>query len=203
MITVNTIMRREKHYPYVVQKLRSKLSPFRFGTTPEEISTVRSYIMAQSCSELPPSLGAVHGLGTEPLLLYRSIPVDCLHVLDLGVIRAFTDLTVQNFTKKKLSTLPTSQCIAISNNTLRSLSRGLHLPKVSIFLHTPKQLLSGMAGLIRLQVCPFLWICVMGLNKKFQSDEDPLLQTALELDHIHGKLLGANMDLSLKHRSQQ
>lgn len=156
-----------------------------------------------SFSELPPILAAVHGLGTEPFLLYKSIAFDSLHAIDLGILRLFTETCFQHFgAKVNFTTIPTSQCIAVANSRLRLVPRGVHLSKVSLFLGKTTDQLAAITGLIRRQSCPFLWTFVLGLNTKLTPDCDPLFQAVLELNDIHCKLLGVNEDLYSMHRTE-
>lgn len=62
-------------------------------------------------------------------------------------------------------------------------------------------MLAGMTGLMRRETCTFLWVCVMGINNSVDPDDDPLLQTALELDYINGELLRTNEDVDCMHRT--
>lgn len=110
--------------------------------------------MVQSCCELPPIFGAIHGLGTEPYFLYHTIAFDSLHELDLGVVRIFPDVFYEHFSRKQHTNRPASQCISISNKRLLQMPRGAHLPKVSLFLTKKNEQLPGITGLIRRATLP-------------------------------------------------
>lgn len=186
----------------VVQKLRHTLDPHWFDRSEEELCAIRHYLMTHSGCDLPPALAAVHGLGTHPFLLYETIGFDSLHVLDSGIIRLFADKCVQHFSGKKYTTLPTSRSISLANERLNRMPRSCHLPNVDIFASKNNERQPGMTGLVRRQTCPFLWVCVLGLNSKVSPDNDPLVQAALELDFIHSELLGTNAPVQAMHCSQ-
>lgn len=201
VISIANIVKGGASNSQVVQKLRKTLSPHWFDRTDKELQHIRQYLLTQSGCEMPPALGAVHGLGTEPFFLYDSIAFDSLHAIDIGVIRLFADKCYHHFNKKQFTTLPTTQCLLLANERLRRVPRGAHLPNVTIFPAKQNDLQPGMTGLVRRQTCPFLWISLLGLNNKVDPDHDPLLQLALELDFIHAQLLGANADVQSMHRS--
>lgn len=133
MATVSSIVRCERHCQQLVQRLRCKLPSFWFSETPTDLCFVRRHLLLQSSSDLPPVSGAMYGLGTEPLNLYKSVAFDSLHVLDLGLIRSFIDPCVEHFMNKKYTSLPASQCVSLANDRLQHLPRGAHLPKACIF----------------------------------------------------------------------
>lgn len=185
----------------LLERLKAKLPSFWFNVNSIDTEEIRRYAVVHSCCEMPPVLSNFQGLVTEPFLLYESISFDILHVWDLGLMRIFTESCWMNFTKKKYTSLPITQCMHLANTRLQLLPRGAHLPRTTIFLGSETEKISGMTGLIRRLTTPFMWVCLIGLNDKIDPDCDQLVQVALELDYIHSQLLGTNKDYDDMHRS--
>lgn len=202
LLTISKIQNGGSSYSELLAALKRELPSFWFQATPLNVADIRRYLLLHSCCELPPVLAAFHGLGTEPFLLYKSVGFDTLHVLDLGVMRTFPDSCWRHFATKKWTTLPTAKCIFIANDRLRRIPRGAHLRKVALFLRSTKEKLAGITGRIRRDSCPFLWLCVLGVNNAVAPDDDPLVQAALELHAIHCLLLGVNERVQNAHRSR-
>lgn len=59
----------------------------------------------------------------------------------------------------------------------------------------------GMSGLLRREIAPFLWYCLMGLHVDSTPDEDPLVQAALLLDRVQREVGGINKPASSAFRS--
>lgn len=203
LLTVSKLTRCSNRNEALLKKMTDNMSPGWFASSNRDIMHIRQYLILNSCCDLPPLLGAFHGLGTEPYALYDSISFDTLHVIDLGLIRKFSDLCWKHYSAKKFTSLPTARCIYVANERLRQLPRGMHLPKENFFLSGKNEVLPGMTGLIRRLTCPILWICIMGVNDCIDPDNDPLLQTALELNEIHCKLLGINESVDEIHRTDE
>lgn len=194
----------------LLQKLRrilpsfwfNKLNVFWMNKSKSGLKILRQYTIQYSCTELPPFLATIHGLGTEPFLLYKCIAFDSLHAIDLDILRTFPDSCFIHFgAQVNYTSIPTSQCIGLGNSRLRMIPRGYHISKIPLFIEKSGQQLAGVTCLVRRQSFPFLWICVLGLNTKLTPDTDPLLQAALEFNDIQCQLMGINEDYSSIQRS--
>lgn len=85
---------------------------------------------------------------------------------------------------------------------LKLIPRGAHIYEKQLLLSKASDQLSVVTGLVRRPTCPFICVCIQGLNTNLTSDTDRLVQKSLELIDIYSKLLGTNEDASAIHRSE-
>lgn len=156
-------------------------------------AALRRKLIFNSAHELPPTLSAFAGLGNAPFLLSCFMALDKLHVVDLGVTRLFCYLVCTVITAH--TTQPLSRTIAISDRYL-SLRASARLTSHVPFWATPKDSQADISGKIRRQTAPLLWCSHMCVTN-YSPDNDPVLQTALELDAINDFLCtSANLKYS-------
>lgn len=117
-LSVYKAMKAGEKTKSVVSRLRCSLRDEWFESSQLDIANIRKFLIVQSCCDLPPVFAAMHGLGTEPHLLYHSIAFDSLHVVDLGVVRLLPDLCYSHFSSKRYTNRPATQCIAEANKRL-------------------------------------------------------------------------------------
>lgn len=121
--------------------------------------------------------------------LYRIVSFHKLHVLDLGIMQKFFDLT--NTLLHRASTLHLSRMMAISNARYSCLPQSALLSSHPPFLSNQQDSQAGISGKIRRQSVAFLWVCVMGLAD-INPEDDILLQCALRLDFVNDILCTNN-----------
>lgn len=153
--------------------------------TAAQLAESRRHLVVHSAHDFPPALSCFAGLGFAPCNVYRVVSFDKLHVMDLGIIRQFCDMT-KSFLQRA-SSLPLSRLMSIAKDRYFSLpySAGLFLHRP--FRSTQQDSQAGISGNIRRESVPFLWVCIMGLAD-FIPDPDPLLQCALRLDVVNDVL---------------
>lgn len=154
-----------------------------------------------SAQEYPPAIAAFKGMGTSPFHLYRSIGYDRLHVLDLDPFRQLPDLAFKVFsTSDAYKGYSKAELVQLANQRFWDLPRSCRLGKLTPFRLSSNEKQAGMSGLLRREITPFLWYCLMGLAVHTNPDEDPLLQAALLLDRVQRET-GANKPPSCAMRT--
>lgn len=157
--------------------------------SPDQLREIKHFLIMNSAQDFPPALAAFDGLGSAPFLLYVTPSFDKLHVMDLGLIRMFSDLT--NTVIQRDRPLPLTRLISILNNRYNDLPPSARLTKFLPFRNNKDDSQAGISGKMRRQSAPFLWVCLMGISQK-APDEDPLLQCALQLDVMNQFLCDIN-----------
>lgn len=90
-----------------------------------QLSTTRYHLITQSAHELLPSLACFLGLTSPAFNLYRIVTFDKLHVIDLGLIKQFCDLTMVIISRD--SPLPLTLLMSIQNDRYPCLPTLAHL----------------------------------------------------------------------------
>ena len=164
---------------------------------PNDIHRMQQYLRKTSASEFPPALSAMYGLGTRPHRLYKSIGIDRLHVFELGPSRELADSAFTQLSKTAYNKGIFTKSVLVRSAYLRI----LELPIVKRFNIAPFRASSGevhsrMTGTLRQKLLPFLSVALMGLQPGTHPDNDPLVQCALQLNHIQMKWRGINISSS-------
>lgn len=79
MLTISKLVKAAVRTPSIasmVRKLEQKLALVWFQANNRRVADIRKFLIVQSCCEFSAVFGAVHGVGTEPFLLYHSNAFD-------------------------------------------------------------------------------------------------------------------------------
>lgn len=111
---------------------------------PNILSSSRRFHISNSAHEFSPAVTFFAVSGSHPNNLYRIISFDKLHVLDLGIIRQYCDLT--NSIIQRNYNLPLSRLPSILNDRYIDLPTLAHLPYNHPFRSSKEDGQAGSSG---------------------------------------------------------
>lgn len=142
------------------------------------LKSSRRLLIKHSAHDPPPSLGCFARLGSPQHNLYRMIRFDKLHVLDLGLIRQFCNLTNTLIHTNYILSL--ARLMATMNDRYIALPAQSHLSRHTSYCTSTNYSQAGLSGKYRSLSEPFLWCTLIGVSD-VDPDSDPLLQCPFKL----------------------
>ena len=181
--------------------LQGKTLRNTFGDERIELLRLRKDLKIQSAKSIPPALACFEGLGTAPFHLFKSITFDKLHVFDLGIIRDIQDFAALTISRSRPCYFTAPQIAAIANQRMKDIPKTAKFKRDSLFRSNFSESQYSIPGKTRRQQCPFIWVCLMGLNQSVDPDQDELLEAAMCLSKVQVELNLINKPSSSLHRT--
>lgn len=119
-----------------------------------QLALSEKHLISHSAHDLPPALSAFSGLGSTPCNLYRIISFDKLHVVDLGIMRQFCDLT--NTILQRISTTPLTKLMSTSNDRFLALHLSARLSSYRPLHNNQQESQAGISGVTRCLSCGYV-----------------------------------------------
>lgn len=120
----------------------------------EDLRHVRHLFIVNSAQDFPRALVAVQGLGSHPFLRFVIRTHYKLHVIHLGLITMFADLT--NTVMQQNFPLSLPRLIAILNHRYSDLPPSANVPWLWLFKTKKEYCQAGISSKIRRQPAPLL-----------------------------------------------
>ena len=178
------------------------LRPLSRGQIQNAQKKAKEYLTAVSAQLYYSALAAMPGVGSPPYRLYSTVAFDLLHVMDLGIARIIPEKVCEILARTEYKDHGSkSSLIGTLNQRFIDLPAGALVTRKAVFLQKTSEVQAGMTGYLRRMSVPFLWVVLLGIHPRKEPDQDLLIQSALQLNHVYMMMRGINEPTKKKKRS--